>query len=129
MVSESKFGYLEVADTLGDIVEAAASDGVVSAFPKDSKFEVFKLLIEVVEEYPNIVEMIDDFDTFWREAKDLDTTESQEVIKIIKARFANPSPVQAKIIQTYDNLNITYNYVRSMVLGGGEEVVQAWKAL
>lgn len=116
-----KYGVVEFTDTLGDIVEAAAEDGLRSAF--DGNFEILKFLIEAADEYPNIKEMIDDIPTFALEAGDLQPEEKDEVMTGLRARFPNPDPVQAKILEFYDTAGFGFVWIVRDVIGGGRELV------
>ncbi len=126
MAQENKFGYDEVTDTLGDLIEAAGPNGIRSAFKKGQKFELVKFLIEAAEVYPTVNEMINDFATFWAQTKDLLPQESLSVIGSIKVRFPQPDPVQAKIIAVLENSALTQEYLQDQVIGGAKVLIDRW---
>ena len=128
-MSENKYGVTEFADTLGDFVLLIGEDGVRSAFKKGSNFEVIKLLVETAEAYPTVKEMVDDSKTFFQEAADLKTFEKDEVISLIKRRFPDPDPVQAKVIEFYEVSGFAFVWVVDSVAGGAQTLIAMVKTL
>ena len=124
---ENKFGFTEVVDTFGDLINAAGEDGIRSVFT--GRFELVRFLIEAAELYPTVKEAIDDFGTFWSELKDLTPQESLDAVGAIRARFPVPDPVQEKIIVVLENAALTQDYVQGGVIEGGKRVLEAWKRL
>lgn len=122
MASENKFGFAEVVDTFSDVINA------VTAFiaTVSGGFNLLKFLQFALAEYPNLQEVVEDFDTFLKELADLTPQEALDAVGQIDAR--TDGPVADGIVNVLKVAAVSYDYI-DKTLNGARRILQMVKDL
>lgn len=112
-MTQNKFGYAEVVDTLSDLINAIVA--FLAAIK--GKFNLVNFLQFAIAEYSTIQEAVEDFGTFVQELKDLTAQEALNAVAEIEAK-TDDHPVANTIVNVLKTGAITYDYIDKTLRGG-----------
>jgi len=112
MARENKYGYAEVVDTSVDAIKVLSSfEETVSSTGPSPGLQVMDAL-EVLRQYPTLMEIYNDRNTFIRELRDLTPTEADEVYAQIAAQTQLlPGEAKKKTLVALDLVRELYDAV------------------
>jgi len=115
----------EVVDTIADAFdcEQIAQEALKDGFQFTDSFQIIRI-------YPKLKEIFDDRKIFIAQFFDLDTKETELVVKQVGIRIGveDGNVVKARIYQVLNNLSKTYTYL-DMVVYGGKQLAADWGAV